>query len=162
MILYVNCINTKELHTWTSKHHFHHRSILQIRHWTIKGSFALTLLHLFHSVVLCMMAILLALCALSTMKHLPPFLRWATEDILVAHFIHKQIKEIINSKWFIYMDKMIWCFSLLTDWSGQNYILLIKLWRNAIHRPHEVKGWGKMNLSIEFSFPSCQLFLDHS
>ena len=55
---------------------------------------------------------------------------------------------------------MIWCVSLLADWSGQNYNLLIKLWGNAIHRQHEVKRCEKINFSTEFSFPSCQLFLE--
>lgn len=78
------------------------------------------------------------------------------------HFIHKRRKEVINSKWFICVDKMIWCCSLLTEWSGQNYILLIKLWRNAIHRPHDVRGWGKMHLSTEYFFSELSVVSEDS
>lgn len=64
------------------------------------------------------MVILPALCALSTVKRLPPFLCWATEGILVAPF-HPQTKKR-NNKWqviYLYgqndlmlflVDRLIW------------------------------------------------------
>lgn len=102
------------------------------------------------------MAILSALCALSTTKHIPPFLCRDAEGILIAPF-HPQGKK--NSK-----EQVIYLY-------GQNGLMLFLvdrlIWpelhsidKNAIHRPHEVKGLGKMSLSIELSFPSCQMFLE--
>lgn len=80
--------------------------------------FCIHLLHLLHSVVLCMMAILSALCALSTVKHLPSFLCWVTEGILIAPF-HPQKKKRNNKQQVIYLygqndlmlflvDRLIW------------------------------------------------------
>lgn len=88
---------------------FYYRSILQIRHWTIKDFFVFILLHLLHPLVLCTTAILSALCALSTTKHIPPFLCRDAEGILIAPF-HPQGKK--NSK-----EQVIYLY-------GQNGLML--------------------------------------
>lgn len=65
-----------------------------------------------------MMAILLVLCALSTMKHLSPFLCWTIEGNLIVPF-HPQTEKRNNKQQVIYLygqndlmlfivDRLIW------------------------------------------------------